>query len=46
MQSVKGPDLLKPAAEQTVASRIFRRTKVKRLYLVAVFNYDGNKVTA
>ncbi len=46
VQSVKGPDLLKPAAEQTVASWIFRRTKVERLYLVAVFNYDGDKVTA
>ena len=43
VQSVKGPDLLKPAAEQTVASWIFRRTKVDRLYLVAVFNYDGRQ---
>jgi hypothetical protein len=43
VQSVKGPDLLKPAAEQTAASWIFRRTKVERLYQVAVFNYDGDK---
>ncbi len=46
VQSVKGPDLLRPAAEQTVASWIFRRTKVERLYLVAVFNYEGDRVTA
>jgi TonB family protein len=46
VQSVKGPDLLRPAAEQTVASWIFRRTKVERLFLVALFNYDGDKVTA
>jgi TonB family protein len=46
VQSVKGPDLLRPAAEQTVVSWIFRRTKVDRLYLVALFNYDGDKVTA
>jgi TonB family protein len=46
VQSVKGPDLLRPAAEQTVASWIFRRTKVERLFLVAFFNYEGDKVTA
>lgn len=46
VQAVKGPDLLRPAAEQTVASWIFRRTKVERLYLLAVFTYEGDKVTA
>jgi TonB family protein len=46
VQSVKGPDLLRPAAEQTVLSWIFRRTKVERLFLVALFKYEGDKVTA
>jgi TonB family protein len=46
VQSVKGPDLLRPAAEQTVLSWIFRRTKVERLFLKALFNYEGDKVTA
>ncbi len=46
IQAVKGPDLLRPAAEQTVSSWVFRRTKVERLYLVALFQYEGDKVTA
>jgi hypothetical protein len=46
VQSVKGPDLLRPAAEQTVLSWIFRRTKVERLFLVALFKYEGDKVSA
>jgi TonB family protein len=46
VQSVRGPDLLRPAAEQTVLSWIFRRTKVDRLFLKAFFNYEGDKVTA
>jgi len=46
VQSVRGPDLLRPAAEQTVLSWIFRRTKVDRLFLRALFNYEGDKVTA
>jgi hypothetical protein len=46
VQSVKGPDLLRPAAEQTVLSWIFRRTKVERLFLSALFKYEGDKVTA
>lgn len=40
VQSAEGPDLLKPAAEQAVASWVFRRTTADRLYLVAVFNYN------
>ncbi len=46
VQAVKGPDLLRPAAEQTVLSWIFRRTKVERLFLVALFKYEGDKVSA
>jgi TonB family protein len=46
VQSVKGPDLLRPAAEQTVLSWIFRRTKVERLFLSALFKFEGDKVTA
>jgi TonB family protein len=46
IEGVKGPDLLRPAAEQTVASWVFRRTKVERLFLIALFQYEGDKVTA
>jgi len=46
VQDVKGPDLLRAAAEQTVTSWVFRRSKVDRLHLVAVFTYDGDKATA
>jgi hypothetical protein len=46
IEAVKGPDLLRPAAEQTVLSWIFRRTKVERLFLNALFKYEGDKVTA
>jgi TonB family protein len=43
VQSATGPDLLKPAAEQAVASWVFRRTRADRAYLVAVFTYTGDK---
>lgn len=46
VQSADGPDLLKPAAEQAVASWVFRRTTADRLYLVAVFNYGGESAAA
>ena len=39
IQNVTGPDLLKKAAEQAVASWVFRRTRADRAYLVAVFSY-------
>jgi len=46
VQSATGPDLLKPAAEQAVASWVFRRTRADRAYLVAVFTYTGDKSSA
>jgi TonB family protein len=46
IQSVTGPDLLKPAAEQAVASWLFRRSRADRAYLVAVFSYTGDKGSA
>jgi TonB family protein len=46
VRSVDGPDLLKPAAEATVGSWVFRRTRADRAYLVAVFTYAGDKASA
>jgi TonB family protein len=46
VQSSTGPDVLKPAAEQAVASWVFRRTRTDRAYLLAVFTYGDDKSTA
>lgn len=46
IQNVNGPDLLKEAARQAVSSWSFRRTSAERLYLVAVFQYDGDRAQA
>jgi hypothetical protein len=46
IQNVSGPDLLKEAARQAVATWSFRRTSAERVYLVAIFNYDGDKAQA
>jgi TonB family protein len=46
IQKVTGPDLLKKAAEQAVASWVFRRTRADRAYLVAIFTYGEDKATA
>jgi hypothetical protein len=46
VRTANGPDLLKPAAEATVASWVFRRTRADRAYLVAVFTYAGDKASA
>jgi TonB family protein len=46
VQSANGPDLLKTAAEQTVTSWQFRRTQAPRLFLTAVFHFDGDKASA
>ncbi len=46
VQGATGPDVLKPAAEQAVASWVFRRTRADRAYLVAVFTYTGDKSSA
>ena len=45
IQGATGPDLLRPAAEQAVASWIFRRARTDRAYLVAVFTCVGDKGT-
>ena len=44
--SSEGPDLLKPAAEQAVASWSFRRTSAERLYLTAMFTYRADAARA
>ena len=46
VQGAAGPDVLKPAAEQAVASWVFRRARADRAYLVAVFTYTGDKSSA
>ena len=46
VQGATGPDLLRPAAEQAVASWVFRRARADRAYLVAVFTCAGDKGTA
>ena len=46
IQGATGPDLLRPAAEQAVASWVFRRARADRAYLVAVFTCAGDKGTA
>jgi outer membrane biosynthesis protein TonB len=46
VRDVEGPEMLKEAARQTVASWMFRRTTPERLPLVAVFGYIGDRATA
>jgi TonB family protein len=46
VQASKGADLLRPAAEQAVASWVFRRTRADRAYLVAVFTYGQDRGAA
>ncbi len=46
IKSVEGPELLKTAAEQTVASWSFRRLSAHRLFLVAVFAYLDDEASA
>lgn len=46
LQASTGPELLRPAAEQTVSSWVFRRARADRAYLVAVFTYAGDKSAA
>jgi TonB family protein len=43
---VEGPDLLKEAAQQTVASWSFRRTSAERLRMVADLTYAGDNAVA
>jgi len=46
VQDVTGPDLLKQAARQAVATWVFRRTTADRLHLIASFAYGAATATA
>lgn len=46
VRTVDGPDLLEPAAEDTVGSWTFRRTEAERLFLVAELTYTGDEASA
>lgn len=46
IQTTQGPEPLRTAAEQAVASWVFRRERADRLYLLAVFSYTGDKGSA
>jgi outer membrane biosynthesis protein TonB len=46
VQEVAGPELLKEAARQAVASWVFRRTTADRLHMVASFVYGAATANA
>ena len=46
VQKVDGPDLLKDAARQAAQSWQFRRTSAERIFLAAVFTFEGDKARA
>ena len=46
VREVTGPDSLKEAARQTVASWTFRRTTPERLFLAATLTYKGDTASA
>jgi len=46
VQDSEGPDTLKPAAQDAVASWAFRRASAERLHLLAVFDYKADGATA
>jgi len=46
LQAATGPELLRYAAEQAVASWVFRRTRADRAYLVAAFTFGVDKAQA
>jgi TonB family protein len=46
VREVAGPDPLKEAARQTVASWSFRRSTPERLFLAATFTYKGDTASA
>jgi TonB family protein len=46
VQKVDGPDLLKEAARQAVASWAFRRTTAERIFLSAAFTFQGDQARA
>jgi TonB family protein len=46
VQKVDGPDLLKEAARQGVASWSFRRTSAERIFLSATYTFEGDQARA
>jgi len=46
VQKVDGPELLREAARQAVASWAFRRTTADRIFLSAVFSFEGDQARA
>jgi len=46
VSKVEGPELVKDAAQQTVASWSFRRTSAERLRMVAELTYEGDNASA
>jgi TonB family protein len=46
VQKTEGPDLLGEAARQAVASWAFRRTTPERIFLSAVFTFQGDRARA
>ena len=46
VREIAGPDALKEAARQTVASWSFRRSTPERLFLAATFTYKGDTAAA
>lgn len=46
VQKVDGPELLKEAARHAVASWTFRRTTADRIYLTALFMFEGDAARA
>jgi hypothetical protein len=46
LQTASGAEQLRYAAEQTVASWVFRRSRADRAYMVAVFTYSIDKASA
>jgi TonB family protein len=46
VQNVTGPEVFKPAAQQAVESWVFRRDRANRVYLIAVFSYEGDTASA
>jgi hypothetical protein len=46
VQTVVGPEPLRLAAQEAVASWVFHRARADRAYLIAVFDYAEDKTTA
>ena len=46
VHTAEGPELLKGAAEQAVATWIFRRTAIDRVHLIATFKYTPERASA